>query len=316
MEQNHDITLIWCIGIGLSLATLGLGHLLVSKKNVVGRVLVALLASTILVGVVGLVVEPALKLVLGIAAGLFLFKLVIVIPMIRRTMAGLLNRLGSFAVRFSHPQVRASLYLVGAIGLTTGGAIWHQQRSEEIDNATVQEFQIQHEVTMANAITLRNTAKSDLGHRIELKKPADSLVHADSEIAEEKWLRQSPIKDKVIHREKANPNSNCHGWVFTGGRFIVGGNEVDLILTDNHYETVSQPNVNDLIIYRDNEGHVSHTAIVRAILNDGSILVEGKWGALGVYLHEVKDSCYGTNFKFYHTDRGSHLIEGLDEVTE
>ena len=36
-----------------------------------------------------------------------------------------------------------------------------------------------------------------------------------------------------------DPACNCHGWVFTGGRFWVSGEDVPRILEDNGYRRVS-----------------------------------------------------------------------------
>ena len=61
-------------------------------------------------------------------------------------------------------------------------------------------------------------------------------------------------------------------------------------------------------MYRDESGQVSHTALVRAVCEDGTVLVEGKWGWMGVYLHPVQSSCYGQKFDYYRTARGSHVL--------
>ena len=60
---------------------------------------------------------------------------------------------------------------------------------------------------------------------------------------------------------------------------------------------------------------MAHTAIVRYVSEGMPVLVEGKWGALGVYLHAVEESCYGRNYMFYRSSRKGHqLTETLPPV--
>jgi hypothetical protein len=101
--------------------------------------------------------------------------------------------------------------------------------------------------------------------------------------------------------------------VFTGGRFHVSGRQVDSILTDNGYARVTDPAAGDVCVYRNPDGGVSHTAVVRASLPDGTVLVESKWGRMGVYMHDADESCYGADFAYFRTARGTHLLHGLDE---
>lgn len=103
--------------------------------------------------------------------------------------------------------------------------------------------------------------------------------------------------------------SNCHGWVFTGGRYAIAGEHVDAILRDNGYERVAKPVLHDLIVYRDPGGHPVHTGVVKAVGADGFILVESKWGSLRVFWHTPEDQGYSPRFDFWHSDRGGHLLE-------
>src|SRR5205807_1160464 len=87
----------------------------------------------------------------------------------------------------------------------------------------------------------------------------------------------------VAFRVAAPPDatSNCHGWVFTGGRYWVKGGAVEDILRDNGYRTVEDPRPGDLVVYRDDQGAVSHTGVVSSVGADGLVLVESKWSWLG-----------------------------------
>ncbi|GIW90977.1 MAG: hypothetical protein KatS3mg109_1409 [Pirellulaceae bacterium] len=107
----------------------------------------------------------------------------------------------------------------------------------------------------------------------------------------------------VIRREKPTPRYNCHGWVFTGGRYVVKSEDVETILHDNGYSEVEQPQVGDLVVYRDEQGRIIHTGVVRGILDDGTPLLESKWGFAGRFLHRPEEQVYSTNYRFYRTSR-------------
>jgi hypothetical protein len=74
---------------------------------------------------------------------------------------------------------------------------------------------------------------------------------------------------------------------------------------------VTDPRPGDLAIYRDSK-EISHTGIVRAIVNGMPPLVEGKWGWMGVFLHPVGDSIYGGKYTYYRSPREGHLLAGLE----
>ena len=120
----------------------------------------------------------------------------------------------------------------------------------------------------------------------------------------------------MIHREDADKTSNCHGWVFTGGQFLLKGADVERILCDNHYVIVSDPKPNDIVIYRDQARTILHTALVQAILADGTVITESKWGVDQRFLHLPADQPYSPVFEYHRTNRLNHLINILDSVAQ
>lgn len=110
--------------------------------------------------------------------------------------------------------------------------------------------------------------------------------------------------------------TNCHGWVFTLGEFVVLPEYVLPILDDNGYGLVDDPRPGDLIVYRTSrDGVVTHTGVVKMV-EYGRILIESKWGRHGCYLHEPKHSIYAdwSRHYYYRSARPGHLLRGLDEV--
>ena len=113
---------------------------------------------------------------------------------------------------------------------------------------------------------------------------------------------------RVIVADATNSRANCHGWVFTGGEYRVSSEDIDTILADNGYERVAEAVPNDLIIYRDDEGRVVHTGLVKAVGPGGFALIESKWGPLDIYWHTPDDQVYSQRYDFYRSPRDGHLL--------
>lgn len=128
---------------------------------------------------------------------------------------------------------------------------------------------------------------------------------------EDQWLQRGDWDYRVIRLADAHSDSNCHGHVFGHDRHWVLGRHVDTILRDNQYTQVEIPTENDVAVYRNQEGTVTHTGIVRGHLPDGSPLVEGKWGSMGVYLHPAEICPYGRDLiTFYrHPEKTVHHLD-------
>lgn len=113
---------------------------------------------------------------------------------------------------------------------------------------------------------------------------------------------------RVIPRADANTRSNCHGWVFTNGRYLLDAAGVARILADNGYEQVREPRADDIVIYRTSSGEILHTGLVRGVLDDGTVLIESKWSVGGRYLHLPDDQPYSQLYEYYRTSRPSHVV--------
>jgi peptidoglycan/LPS O-acetylase OafA/YrhL len=154
-------------------------------------------------------------------------------------------------------------------------------------------------------------AVTDLGREIE-------LFHYDEvqtpEALEESLLEAERFTHEVIRIEGPNATSNCHGWVFTRGVFCVSSEQVDTILADNGYLPVERAQAGDLVIYRDDSGLPLHTGVVRLVGDDGLVLLESKWGPLGVFLHTPETQPYGSQFGFWRSPRLGHRLRFLSET--
>jgi hypothetical protein len=139
-------------------------------------------------------------------------------------------------------------------------------------------------------------------YRLELTEEMfhEFVIHSENKIR--------PFEHAGVLRADPDETANCHGWVFTAGQFLLKGSDVERILLDHQYSVVTDPRSQDLVIYRDVTGNVLHTALVQAVLPDGTVIVESKWGTLQRFLHLPEDQPYSTLFQFYRTERPDHWI--------
>lgn len=151
-------------------------------------------------------------------------------------------------------------------------------------------------------------AVTDMGRDIGLFHYGS--VHS-LESLEEAVIELAGFTYEVIRIKGPSDDSNCHGWVFTGGQFCVASEQVDSILADNGYQPVEQPQGGDLVIYRDASGLPAHSALVRFVGEDGRVLVESKWGPLGVFLHSPETQPFSNQFNFWRSPRLGHQLHIL-----
>jgi len=152
-------------------------------------------------------------------------------------------------------------------------------------------------------------AVTDLGRDIDLFHYGS--VHS-LEPLEQAVLELAGFTYEVIRIKGPSDDSNCHGWVFTGGSFCVASEQVDTILADNGYQPVEQAQGGDLVIYQDDSGLAAHSGVVRFVREDGMTLVESKWGPLGVFLHTPEMQPFGHQFGFWRSHRPGHRLHLLE----
>jgi len=118
--------------------------------------------------------------------------------------------------------------------------------------------------------------------------------------------RVFPNKQEVFRLAEPSPLYNCHGWIFSGGRFGIEDAFVARILEDNSYSSVPQPDEGDLVIYRQGADAV-HSGYVRSV-EQGVVVVMSKWGPFGVFLHPVEAQPFSPDWTFHRTTRGGHQL--------
>jgi hypothetical protein len=288
-------------GAGVS----GLGLLLFGPKGWVGRGLLAATGVGAAAGATAMLTPEHAGWVLGVGLGLAACYVLAGVGAVQRRVGGLLRVV-------TRPRVVGGLVLFAAFG-GWGLTAWQFDR-QSVENAEAT-LKLTDRIAPRETVPADVSAVTDSGTPLALTVIADPLSAADSASLEENASSVAAYAPHLIRRGPASDDSNCHGWVFAGGRFHIGGRQVPTILADNGDEKVSHPAPGDVCVYAGDDGGVTHTAVVRATLDDGTVLVEGKWGRMGVYLHAAAESCYGKDFRFYHTTRGGHLLHGLDSST-
>jgi hypothetical protein len=305
MSNDSFNLLLALFSAGVALCLLGGARLLLAQCRPWVRSASVLAAAAIsAAGPIALEQSIAAPLAAGVVVGAVL--------LLKAAGSQLLSRAMAVAVAFAaRPAVRAAVLGLGGLGLAVGAVVtWDvaEEAATDRDMEFLAELNA-HPPTREPAGSV--VGVTDRGRRVTIKEAAELRPAEVVGKTEARLLRDLKFDSRLIRRAAPSDQCNCHGWVFTGGRFWVAGDDVSSILEDNGYQPVSQPRPGDLAIYRD-AGLISHTAVVRAVGEDMLVLVEGKWGWMGVYLHGVADSCYGTNYTYYRSSREGHLLAGID----
>lgn len=114
--------------------------------------------------------------------------------------------------------------------------------------------------------------------------------------------------DSLANVSTGSLHCNCHGWVFTQGRYIIDSDGAETILADNGYFIVEKPQVGDVIVYRDQDRRIVHTGLVRAV-DQGAVWIESKWGVGRRFVHHPADQAYSEQFVYYRTERNPQWLE-------
>jgi hypothetical protein len=222
-------------------------------------------------------------------------------------VAGVSSAVGSV----HRPAVRFGLLAIAGIGTVVGSVVICERADEAASTASLAELELLQGQS-PTVPTERIKASTDRGTRLVLKEPTAPRDGAELSGAEGRILKTSNLSEFVIRRGSADDRSNCHGWVFTGGQFFVSGEDVDVILKENGYYEHREPQPGDLVVYRADNA-VTHTAVVRYVSEGQPVLLESKWGKLGVFLHPADKSPYGAEYTFYRSPRKGHQLASASD---
>lgn len=296
MSKDPFDGLIFGLIVGGGLLVYGLGTLLAKRLSINGRVAFAAIIAT---GAGGIAVCCQQN---GFAISMVVGCILLFTILTDRVWVGnFLRFVGGF---MKSTTARWVLPLACGVIVCVGAILQYDRKQNEVNDRDLKSMERltgTPELVTADEQYLL----TDAGTRIEVQIPADTQEL--NGIEESELLQDMHVTMRIIQHEAASDDSNCHGWVFTGGKYWVLGKSVETILQQNQYEATKSPRPGDLVIYR-NEAKVAHTAIVRYVTEGMPVLVEGKWGALGVYLHAVEESCYGRNYMFYRSPRKGHQL--------
>jgi hypothetical protein len=207
------------------------------------------------------------------------------------------------------PISQAFVLSAAGVALVVGSMIRYSAEEQEVidrDMAWLSELGAQPPMRSQAGVP----AETDLGRPLDLKAPVEARSVGELSQSERRLLNDMRYVEKVLRVAPASDVCNCHGWVFTGGKYWMGPEDVERVLADNGYQPVSDPVPGDLAIYRDSTS-ITHTAVVCSAVPGQDVLVEGKWGWMGVFMHRVGDSAYGKNYTYYRGSRNGHLVVGL-----
>ena len=290
--------------------SLGLGALLV---GVVGLLVKRLRSGTIgwalPLGLSVLLAGPALGLALtdstlssllplGLLSGFFAL-----LALVRMSVLASGIRVGAGLLRRSWAP-STSLALLGLCLIAWQVLALDRQLNRELDSA---DTTLRGSVPRGVEPNPGRAVRTDTGRQVQLMR----LVQEPDAVYPEEtsYIRSLGLDNQVIQTGPQDDSYNCHGWVFAEGKGWVTGTSVDSILEDNQYHTISKPQPGDVVVFRNTAGQVTHSGMVRTVLDDGGILVESKWGLMGRYIHTLEQHAYRNHQPgFYRSNRMGHQL--------
>jgi hypothetical protein len=221
-----------------------------------------------------------------------------------------LERLALAGLRVArHPRVHAALLLILS-SLSLAGYAYYLDRKLSPEDSDAILKTVDSVVTLEEQAT--HWAMTDAGRSVPLFTATPESEADGRRPDETTYLRDHHFQLSVICNEPKTDASNCHGWVFTGGRYWLRGAAVEPVLEDNGYSPVQTPALGDLALYRDENGTIAHSGVVCGFTSKHEVLVESKWGRLGRYIHRADQHAYAnTTCTYYHSPRAGHLLRGL-----
>ncbi len=307
MTFDHFQHFLPAVCAGLGLVLVGVANLLLARCSVVLRALATVAAIGFAFAISaateqdGAVVTTTRLLALSFVPFLIISS--------RTASHGL-----AAIIRSTHaPAIRYGLMTLAGVGTVVGAVVLFERADERANESSFGNLDLM-QGRSPTAPTERVKTVTDRGTRVVVSMPVSSAEVDELAESEKRYLSQGNHDDRVIRRGPADESSNCHGWVFTGGQFIVSSDDVNRIVQENGYEAVQEPLPGDLVVYRVS-GNVVHTGIVRYVSAGQPVLVESKWGRLGVYLHPAEHTVYGVDFTCYRSSRSNHLLRGLNSTS-
>jgi len=303
---NLPVNLLYACLLGIGGCALGVLGLLALPASIRRAERYATLMAFCLAGLSGAAAF------LGKPQGLWLPSLTVSAGwlLVQLTRCSWVNILASRAVRvLRHPGVQVAL-LLAVSPVVVVSLLWPPPETNVPIHRAPREFPARLSALRSNKIIY---ALTDLDTPIALlamphQEAADNLADM-----EQHFVGELARNNLLICTGPAEAGYNCHGWVFTGGRYWIDGVEVERILAENGYQRVTTPRPGDLAIYR-NDSEITHSAVVRTVEADGLLLVESKWGQLGRYIHPADKLNFGHPPVYYRSSRQGHLLRGLERA--
>ncbi|WP_020473924.1 tripartite tricarboxylate transporter TctB family protein [Zavarzinella formosa] len=305
MQSESFHLLVSMFSVGMGLLFLGIANLILRDRHLGIRFFAQMILVAICTGaILPFQLPPRFPaIVAGILLGVSVLSAVISSSLVTAVLAWMSRSL------------RKSVILSGmtmAVGL--GVVVYGFFKFESDDEAMMNnDISVLEQIVWKPPLHEKSEtlAYTDLGHSVLLHEPDSFRPTAEMDLMERQILEQMKYNFALIRHNGPDDGTNCHGWVFAGGRYWLSPDMVGVILADNGYHPVAIPQVGDVVIYQEPQTHgITHSAVVRYVGADSPI-VEGKWGWMGVFLHPVDHSCYGANFTYYRSEREGNLLVGL-----
>ena len=263
-----------CAGLGLCLV--GVLNLMLSRSRPVVRLPATVAVLAVPLALAAMLDQPHVLSQTAAFLGVALLSCLVLST--RRVV----SRAAAAFASLRRPAIRFGLATAAGIVMIVASVVAY----EHADKAAMDADTANLELLVGGTSTRpsQHTSATDRGTPIVLREPTALRDANYLSAGEAQVLGSVDLGGRVIRHGPPGDTSNCHGWVFTGGRFLLTDSDVELILKENGYEEVVVPQTGDVVIYRAGGG-ITHTAVVRYVTEGQPVMVEGKWGLFGVFLH-------------------------------
>jgi hypothetical protein len=181
--------------------------------------------------------------------------------------------------------------------------------------------EISYQVEVGSSRAQRNVVPTSKGDKFYMRAGTEIIadepeaVHNLDKEAEDIILEHDGLLkkvDRVKPKEGPTTKYNCHGYTFLGGAawLNLSDRQIETILRENGLTFTDTPHIGDVVLYRDANGKILHSGVVKDI-KDGIPIVYSKFAEGSLLKHYVSNvsEAYKGKIEIYHgPDQGARLL--------
>ena len=203
---------------------------------------------------------------------------------------------------------QSNVYLNYIEPMSVSGEVEYVSEDED-DFEIIEEDEIEEDISSPKTFAGENWSEVK-----GIKTPRKTVVSRvykrtpDYSYTEKKIMNEAVKKDypKAKRLGSATINYNCHSYAWykqsTANKYWFDSLPTEYI-SDGSYTLISgEPKINDKVYYDSEDAVRTHSGVVAKFVKrkgNKTIYIKSKWGKYGLYLHEINDTPYSGEIKYY-----------------